>query len=75
MHKVTLKESARRHMMERTPRYDVLLNGQRVGELYFNMRGYRGTLPLPGGRSFDIGERSLSEFKRTVAAINRGEFN
>lgn len=52
-------------------RYDVLLNGEPVSELYFNMRGYRGTLPLPGDTFIDIGERPLSEYRREIARINR----
>jgi hypothetical protein len=57
--------------LRRIWRYDVLLNGQKVGQLYFNMRGYRGDLPLPDGTKLDIGEKSISAFKREVALINR----
>jgi hypothetical protein len=69
---VRLVETSRgRHVLETTKRYRVTLYGEDRGELYFNIRGYVGTLPLPGGQSIDIGERPLSEFRREVARINR----
>lgn len=62
--------------LETEPRYDVLFDGQKVGQLYYNMRGYRGSIPWPteDGRvsSFDPGEISISAWKREVAAANRG---
>lgn len=51
--------------------YDVLLNGKKVGELYYNLRGYRGTLPLHDGGGLDIGERSISVFRKEVVQLNR----
>lgn len=51
--------------------YDVLLHGRRVGELYFNTRGYRGTLPTPDGAPLDLGEKPLGAWKREVASLNR----
>ena len=71
--KVSLKETARgRHMLERTKRFDVLLNGQPIGEqLYWNTRGYRGALPLPDGHMLDPGEIGITGFRREVARINR----
>jgi len=70
-HKVSLQESKHRAMFEQSPRYDVLLNGQRVGELYFNLTGYVGKLPLPGGRWLQIPEGSLTSYRREIAQINR----
>jgi hypothetical protein len=71
-HKVELIETRRGcAMLEKTPRYDVVLNGQRVGQLTFNMRGYIGYLPLPSGGAVDIGERPISAFRKEVARINR----
>lgn len=58
-------------MLETTPRYDVVLHGQVVGQLYFNMRGYCGVLPTPSGASLDIGEKSISAYRREVASLNR----
>jgi len=58
-------------MLERTPRYDVILNDKTVGQLYFNMRGYVGTLPLPDGSQLDIGECSITEYRKEVAKLNR----
>jgi len=71
-HKVTLRANPRRRsILETKMRYDVLLNGNRVGELCYNMRGYIGYLPLPDGRRLDIGERPLSVFRQEIARINR----
>ncbi|GMU20578.1 MAG: hypothetical protein AMXMBFR13_06750 [Phycisphaerae bacterium] len=56
---------------ESTPRYDVLLHGQKVGQLYFNMTGYVGTLPLPGGRKLHMPESGISVYRREVARLNR----
>jgi hypothetical protein len=71
-HKVELIETRRGcAMLEKTPRYDVVLNGQRVGQLTFNMRGYIGYLPLHTGQKVDIGERPISAFRKEVARINR----
>jgi len=58
-------------MLETKMRYDVVLNGQVVGDLYFNMTGYVGYLPTPEGRKLDIGERGISAFRREIAALNR----
>jgi hypothetical protein len=58
-------------LLERTPRYDIVLNDKVVGPLTYNMRGYIGYLPTPTGSKLDIGERSISAFKREVAALNR----
>lgn len=72
LHRITLHEAPRRRsMLETKMRYDVLLNGERVGELCYNMRGYIGYLPLPGGTKLDIGERPISAFKREIFRINR----
>lgn len=68
---LSLKEKPGRHILERTPRYDVVLNGEVKGELYFNMRGYQGYLPTPRGFNLDIGEKGISVFKREVAILNR----
>ena len=58
-------------MLERTPRYDVILDGQIVGQLYYNLRGYVGTLPTPEGRSLSIGEASITAYRREAARLNR----
>lgn len=57
--------------METHSRYKVLLRGQTVGELYFNMRGYVGTLPTPRGSELYIGERGISAYRKAVAQLNR----
>jgi hypothetical protein len=57
---------------EAHPRYRVMLNGRRSGLLYFNMTGYTGCyLPQPSGIPLDIGEGSISEYRRAVAVINK----
>lgn len=59
------------HMLETKPRYDVLVNGVKHDELYFNMTGYRGGLPDIRGYKLDIGEASISAYRREVATLNR----
>ena len=56
---------------EVTPRFDVMLNGQKFNQLYHNIRGYVGYLPTPDGGRLDIGEKSICVFRREVAALNR----
>jgi len=51
--------------------YDVYLNGVFFDQLYYNLRGYRGYLPTPEGKSLDIGEKSLSAYKKEIANLNR----
>jgi hypothetical protein len=58
-------------ILEREPRYAVVLNGETVGQLRFNMRGYVGRLPQPSGIWLEMGESGISRFKQEVAAINR----
>jgi hypothetical protein len=71
-HAIELVENLRaRAICETTPRYDVMLHGQKVDELYHNVRGYVGYLPTPSGAKLDIGEKSISVFRREVAALNR----
>lgn len=71
-HVVSLREAPHKMaMLETKMRYDVLLNGEYWGDLYFNTRGYCGYLPLPGGKRFDPGEISLSNFKKEIQKINK----
>ena len=71
-HVVSLREAPqKRAICEDKMRYDVLLNGEFWGELYFNMTGYCGYLPLPGGRSLDICERGISAYRKEIRRINR----
>ena len=58
-------------IMEKESRYDVLLHGKKVGQLYFNMRGYVGTLPTPRGTQLTIGERGISAYRKAVAQLNK----
>lgn len=57
--------------LETRPRYEIRLNGKRWGELYYNMRGYVGYLPLPNGHVLNIGERGISAFRKEMAKLNR----
>jgi hypothetical protein len=57
--------------MESKPRYDVMLHGKKVGQLYYNLRGYVGNLPCPGGSSLWIPESSISAYRRHVMALNK----
>jgi hypothetical protein len=69
--KLKLKKVESRSLLEIEPRYRVILNGQDVGELYFNMHGYVGRLPTPSGAPLVIGERSIGAYRKEVAALNR----
>lgn len=69
---VTLREAPhRKAVCEAEMRYDVLLDGVKVDEAYFNTRGYRAGLPVPGGGRLDPGEVSLSQLRKDIAQINR----
>ena len=61
----------RRAICETRMRYIVMLNGKEYGEIYFNMTGYCGYLPLPDGSRMSVGECGISQIKREAAAINR----
>jgi predicted RNA-binding Zn-ribbon protein involved in translation (DUF1610 family) len=60
------------------PRFMITLHGAGWGELYYYQRGYRAEygIPVPsstardGVTSLDIGERSLSEYKREIEIAN-----
>ena len=52
-------------------RYEVHVNDVYWDDLYYNMRGYCGTLPIPGGGRLTIGERGITEYRRTAARLNR----
>jgi hypothetical protein len=58
-------------MLETTLRYNVMLRGVKVGQLFYNMRGYAGSLPTPEGRSLYVPEGGISRFRREVAILNR----
>lgn len=73
-HKLTLRPAnKRRAILETKDRYDLLINGEHAGNVYFNMTGYlidRG-LPLPNGKRLFLPEGSLGRIKREIAYINR----
>ncbi len=70
--RITLRSKPSPHFGETTKRWQVLLNGKPWGEpFYYNMRGFRGVLPTPDGRSFDPGEVTLTRLRQEVAQINR----
>jgi hypothetical protein len=56
---------------QRRPDFDLLLNGEVVGEVYYNMTGYVGTLPQPDGTTFTPGETSISAYRTEIARVNR----
>ena len=69
---ITLVENRRdMAMCETTPRYDVMLNGQKYDQLYFNIRGYCGILPYPGGGSMNVNECSISAVRSEVKRLNK----
>lgn len=73
--KITLVENrAARSMCETKSRYDVYLNGEKLGQqFYFNMTGYTGAyLPLPDSEGcLCTGEVSLTRLRKIVAELNR----
>jgi hypothetical protein len=58
-------------MMETTKRYNVMLHGVKVEQLWWNTRGFVGNLPTPDGVSIYVPEGSLASFRREVAKLNR----
>jgi hypothetical protein len=58
--------------LQRHPDYDLILNGKVVGEVYYNMTGYVGTLPQADGTGFTPGKTGISAYRAEVARINRG---
>ena len=58
-------------MMETTKRFNVMLNGVKVEQLWWNMKGYVGNLPLPDGSCLYMPEGSLVSFKREISRLNR----
>ena len=54
------------------PDFNVLLDGQKVGECYFNMRGYTCFgLRIASGGELNLPEWPLGKVKREVAKLNR----
>lgn len=68
--KLALRERPRSPLQQH-PDYDLTVNGDVVGEVYFNMTGYVGTLPEPDGTGFTLGERGISAYRSEIARINR----
>jgi hypothetical protein len=61
---------------EKESRYHVMFRGSFYGELYYNLKGYVGYLPAPREIGdvpipFNIGETSISNYKKTVAQLNK----
>ncbi len=55
----------------RRPDYDVLVNGEVVSEVYYNLTGYVGSLPQREGPALTLGEQGISIYRTEVARINR----
>jgi hypothetical protein len=58
-------------MMETTKRFNVMLHGVKVEQLWWNMKGYVGNLPTPDGLSLYVPEGSLASFRREITKLNR----
>ena len=71
-HIVTIKEAPhRRAILEQEMRYEVFLNGILYDQIYFNMTGYQGELPLPDGTKLVLPECGISNYRKEAAWINR----
>lgn len=70
-HVITIQPTSGSSRGSDKPLQDVLVNGEKRGELYYNLRGYRGTLPMVDGSQMDIGEAGLSAWKREARILNR----
>ncbi len=68
--KLALRAQAK-NPFARRPDFDVILNGEVVGEVYYNMTGYVGTLPQREGPDLTLGEQDISVYRAEVARINR----
>jgi hypothetical protein len=69
---ITLREAPhKKSIMEKEMRYEVLLNGNVVSDLFFNMRGYLGGIPTPEGGMLEIGERPITTYRREIAMMNK----
>ena len=60
-----------REIMETTPRYNVMLHGVKVEQLWWNLKGFVGNLPTPDGSSLYVPESGIARFHREVAKLNR----
>ncbi len=70
--RITLKSKPSPHFYDPYSNWQVLLNGEPWGKpFYYNMHGFWGCLPMPGGSTFDPGEVTLTQLRREVAQINR----
>jgi hypothetical protein len=69
--KLTIEETNSRQFMEREKRYGVKVNGVPVDELYYNMKGWRGSLMTVHGERFDLGEKGISAWKKLAGTLNR----
>jgi hypothetical protein len=61
----------KKQVAEKAMRYEAHVNGRFVTDLYYNVGGYVGYLPLPDGQRLDIGCVGVGRIRKEVAAINR----
>lgn len=70
--RVTLEERpGRMAILETKMVYAIMLDGKEFSDLYWNMRGYVGYIPTADGGRLNIGECSLSTYRKEIAAVNR----
>ncbi len=70
---LTLKEAPhKRSICETKMRYDIVLRGEVVAEVFYNMTGYVVVpgLPLPGGRYLSLPECGITRIKSEIRKIN-----
>ena len=77
MKTIEILDNTKRAIAERNPRYDVMFRGEFWCELYYNLRGWVGTLPAPydgnesGVISLTIGEKGIKAYRKEAARLNR----
>lgn len=54
----------------KVPRYDVMVNGQKVGQLWWARYGYYGHLPIPVGNIL-VDDLPLNDVRKLVSYLNR----
>jgi hypothetical protein len=69
--KIELKATRRNcSICEKEDRYDIIVDGKIVDQLYFNLKGYCGAIPFDD-RKITLGEAPISKWKKLIKELNR----